>query len=207
MLGGVSTLVLRIFFVKLVRVPTGAMLNTIIPGDHLIAFKNLSEIERGQIVIYKYPGDANSYVARVIALPGETVQLRDKNVYVNGKSLDEEVVLVKTHEGDFFDVLTEISTEGSGPYKVFYDSDRDRESEPELQGDNGELDSYGLASPFLVPPSGYYLLGDNRDNSYDSRHRGPVPAELIWGTPKVVYWSIHPHSHQVRWNRLFQRIH
>lgn len=74
----------RIFFMWMVRVPTGSMLNTIVPGDHLVVNRSFGEIERGRIVVFQYPGDSAYYVARVVGLPGETIQLRGMSVYING---------------------------------------------------------------------------------------------------------------------------
>lgn len=120
-IAGGALIVYRIFFVKMIRVPTGAMANTIIPGDHLIVKKLFGEINRGEIVIFQYPDDASTqYVARVVGLPGERIQVRGYFVNVNGGPIAEQRVLVTPDEHFTKGTLEELSTDGAGPYRVFY---------------------------------------------------------------------------------------
>jgi signal peptidase I len=116
---GAAALAYRLFVMRLVRVPTGAMMNTILPGDRLVTNRLFGAIKRGWIVVFKYPGDSTNYIARVIGLPGETVEVRDRSVYVNGHMLEERRVLVKSDDLGEADVLEEVSTEGTGSYRVF----------------------------------------------------------------------------------------
>lgn len=120
LLAGVLTYAYYHFFLHLVRVPTGAMANTIIPGDRLVVKKRaFGEITRGNVIIFNYPADsATKYIGRVIGLPNETIELRGKLVYINGGVLAEQRVTIIPHYGD--QLLEEFSTEGSGPYRVFY---------------------------------------------------------------------------------------
>ena len=196
----------RVFFLWTVRVPTGSMMNTILPGDRLMAHRSFGDIGRNSIVIFQYPGDSNNYVARVVGLPGETIQIRGRSISINATELAEQQIQV-TPEDDSrgLDKLEEVSSEGTGPYKVFYTSTPgDSSTEPPLE------DTIGTASPFRIGEGQYFLLGDNRDNSYDSRYRGAVPRESIWGTVSLVYWSSFSDKatqvEHVRSDRLFTRI-
>jgi signal peptidase I len=118
-------------------------------------------IKRLDIVAFKSPTDGNiPFVKRVIGLPGETVEVRNKDVYINNRKLDE-------------------------PYKIHVDSTTygsDSWTPEELK----VRDNYG---PVVVPPDHYFVMGDNRDNSNDSRYWGFVRWEEIIGKPLFVYWS------------------
>ena len=209
--GGVAFTIYYWFFLKMVRVPTGSMMNTIIPGDHIVVQKSLGQIERGSIVLFQYPDNpevANSsgysppkgerYLSRVVGLPGETIQLRGNIIYINDRPLDE-VRVIAQDSGDV-DPLIEISTEGSGAYRVFY-SEQFKDPESEAPG------NFGTKQPFRIPNDNYFLLGDNRDNSFDSRFRGPVPRELIWGEASIIYYSeAETPGSGVRSERLFKRV-
>lgn len=184
----------------MVRVPTGAMMNTIVPGDHLFVTKSLGQIRRGQVVVFQYPRDTEtSYVARVVGLPGETILVRGNTVLINERPLDEQKVFVKPDDVDTV-LLEEISTEGTGPYRVYY-WNRTDESEESIPGAD-----FATVTAFRVPDDSFFMLGDNRDNSVDSRYWGPVPGNLIWGTAQVIYMSMPPNSEEVRQDRLFKRI-
>ena len=165
------SLVFVFFFTKFIaqatQVPTESMKPTILVGDHFFLDKfafpaNYPEfllnilpnrkIERGDIVAFKPPHNPGvPFIKRVIGLPGETLEVRDKAVYINGKRIEE-------------------------PYQYF-DSEEDRYA---------PRDSHG---PVLIPPDHYFMMGDNRDNSNDSRYWGEVPRENIIGKPLFVYWS------------------
>lgn len=163
----------------MVRVPTGAMLNTIVPGDRLVVYRLIGNINRGDIVAFQYPEDKAYFISRVIGLPGETIQLKGKLVYINDRALDEQRVFVDPRY-DGKEPLKELSTEGSGPYRVYV---KRAFSGLDTSGD------FGVETPFQVPNDSYFVMGDNRDNSYDSRYRGAVPRHLIWGRPSIIYYS------------------
>ena len=168
----------------MVRVPTGAMLNTIVPGDRLVVHRLLGNINRGDIVAFQYPGDKAYFIARIIGLPGESIQLKGKLVYINGAPLAEQLVLVDAHY-DGKEPLKELSTSGSGAYRVYYV----QHSSEEDEFSSGVSGDFGVETPFQIPNDSYFLMGDNRDNSNDSRFRGPVPRKLIWGKPSIIYYS------------------
>lgn len=167
----------RIFAFQAFKIPTGSMEDNLKVGDHIIVNKfiygaNASEtlerlfplrtIRRGDIVVFRYPEDPTSdFVKRVIALPGETLTMRDRQVFIDGRPLDEPYVL-------YTDKKTVPST--------FMEPWRSR-------------DHYG---PYVVPKDHYFVMGDNRDHSLDSRSWGPVQRELIKGRAFMVYWSFEP---------------
>ena len=192
------------FVLQVVRVPTGAMANTIIPGDHLIVKKRFfGTIERGDIIVFRYPEDrTTSYIARVIGLPGESIHIRDTRILIDSSELQEQRVFVERHDFNT-GLLKELWTEGNGPYRVFYHPRPDDESPP------GET-PYATTEPYTVPAEHYFMLGDNRDNSEDSRFRGPIARKEIVGKAETIYFSEGRQDAsdepEVRWNRIFERV-
>jgi signal peptidase I len=179
----------------MVRVPTGAMLNTIVPGDRLVVYRLIGKINRGDVIAFQYPDDKEYFISRVIGLPGETIQLKGKIVYINDRALDEQRVFVDPRY-DGKEPLKELSTDGSGPYRVYV---KHTFSEELLLLDaSGD---FGGETPFQVPNDSYFVMGDNRDNSYDSRYRGAVPRHLIWGRPSIIYYS------EKTPDRVFEKVH
>lgn len=168
-------------------VPTGSMEGTVLIGDHVFVDKlaysppgsvskyllPYSEVKRGDIVVFRYPIDIReNYVKRVIGIPGDRIRIENKQVILNGKPLDEPY---KVHVREF-----------SVPY---LDNFPDRPDFPVYEPartmiaenvENGEL---------VVPPGKYFCMGDNRDNSADSRFWGFVPRENIVGKPVIIWWS------------------
>ena len=205
-LSGIALISYRVFFIKMVRVPTGAMANTIVPGDRLVAKRLFGDVKRGDIVIFRYPNQPSiQYVSRVVGLPGETIQVRDTSVYVNDKQISEQRVFVRYPYDFDFGVLDEVTTEGSGPYRVFYFK-RDKNTSGTV--DQSRL-KFAVTEPFQIPNNQYFVMGDNRDNSLDSRYQGTVPRELIWGKPTIIYWSSHEdkaHRESVKWERLGKQV-
>lgn len=178
----------RIYY-RLVRVATGSMANTIILGDRMLCRMYAGEIKRGDIVLFKLPTDPKvMYLKRVIGLPGEKIQVRSHRVFINGNELPEERALIRlTGPQEPQSPVVKVETKPQdAKYRVFYDVDR------YSGGDDVEIDfraKYGLAEPYEIPPGNYFLLGDSRDNSEDSRHWGTVPRELIVGKALMIFDS------------------
>jgi signal peptidase I len=184
-------------------IPSGSMENTLLIGDHLMISRIGYDAgvpfthwhlplwrnpARQQLIVFRppLPGDPPDWVKRVIGLPGDTVDIRDAAVWINGQKLPENYTLGRTARVHFSDVKL----------------------------------------PYKVPDACYFVMGDNRENSYDSRYVGCVPRQNIIGTPVIIYMSLDApgdawepgrfrerffaylnalrHPGTVRWKRLFQ---
>jgi signal peptidase I len=179
------------FFLRLVTVPTGAMKNTILPGDHVALERFVTEIHRGDVVAFRYPRDPSTqFISRVVGLPGETIQIKSGVIFINGEELAEErSVVQRERTTDDKSALREISTTGAGSYRV-YEYVKDDEDESAMLAMMVEQDAtFGGRQPFLIPPAEYFMMGDNRDNSLDSRFWGTVKREAITGKAWMIYWS------------------
>src|ERR1043165_4728036 len=165
----------RIFVFQAFKIPTGSMEDNLKVGDHIIVNKfiygpvptpwlsvfPLRDIRRGDIIVFRYPMQPETdYVKRVIGLPGETVEIRNKIVSINGKALNE-------------------------PY-VVHDDAMVYPPRPALPEPYRSRDQFG---PYSVPDGQYFAMGDNRDRSSDSRYWGTVPRSMIKGWAFMVYWS------------------
>lgn len=185
------------------------MANTILPGDHLVVKKRaFGEITRGDILVFSRPKDPSlHFISRVIGLPQETIEVRGMSVFINGNEVSEQRVLVMPDNFDG-EALQELSTVGSGPYRVYY-SRREADAESEVPSEV-ETGGFGMNGPFRIPENEYFLMGDNRDNSEDSRYLGTVPRNLVFGKPTMIYWSSrsdHAGGNQiVKWDRIFRRL-
>ncbi len=134
-----------------------------------------SEPQRGDIVVFKYPIDPNiDFIKRIIALPGEEVEVRNNQVFINGKPLPLIEVGRGEENGVRKVIYEEVLPEGKKHKVQFY------EDFPFSKRDFG---------PVVVPPNHYFVMGDNRDNSEDSRYWGFVPRENIVGKAFVIYFS------------------
>lgn len=218
----VVTLIMAIFgmtfVIQAVTVPTGSMQNTILVGDYLLVNKFIfnaggdplpflpqRDIKRGDIIVFKYPGntldpqaDASrgivpfqiNYVKRVIGLPGETVEFKNNQVFINGKLLPEHRVIGTSD--DQKSALTETEFEpkkADENYNVYY---RDETMKAVLDGQDLPLQgfNYGVKGKITkIPENSYFVMGDSRDNSEDGRVWGFVPRNLIVGQAMFVYWS------------------
>lgn len=216
----IMALFLMTFIAQAVAVPTGSMQNTINIGDHLFVNKFIfgkptpvlgsllptREIKRGDIIVFKLPENAKvNYVKRVIGLPGETVQVKGRRVFINGKELPEERALVRgigSPDPELTVVKVEPKPEDAW-YRVYYDVDRSDEFEINHRA------IYGVNEPVTVPDGKYFVMGDSRDNSEDSRYWGFVPRENIFARALYVHLSFDPRASglinklaNIRWSRL-----
>ncbi|MBC7363992.1 MAG: signal peptidase I [Candidatus Aminicenantes bacterium] len=164
------------YVVQAFQIPTGSMEPTLMVGDFLLVNKFIyakpvipleaailpsKKIERKDIVVFKYPRDLKKdYVKRVVALEGEKIEIKDKEVFINDRPLEER-------------------------YKVHIDAQVFQKN-GYYQYDDVIRDNYG---PVVVPPGHVFVMGDNRDNSLDSRYWGFLPMNYIKGRPWLIYFS------------------
>jgi signal peptidase I len=170
----ILALFIRTFVVQAFKIPTGSMEQNLLIGDHLLVNKFIfgptrlerallpvRDVRRRDVIVFKYPEEPDrDFIKRVIGLPGETVELRQKKVFINGTPLDE-------------------------PYVHFLQP-------PGTATEFHEVTSFDLRErygPVTVPAGQYFVMGDNRDNSQDSRYWGFLPRDYIKGKALVIYWS------------------
>jgi signal peptidase I len=183
----------RTFVVQAFKIPSGSMEPNLLIGDHLLVNKfviaptlsglertlqPIRDVQRGDVIVFKHPQNPErDLIKRTIGLPGDTIELRNKRVYVNGKALDE-------------------------PY-VHYLYPPDSPDIPDVDVRR----NYG---PVTVPAGHYFMMGDNRDNSEDSRYWGFLPRDYMKGKALFVYVSFGEGSGSfghVRWARILHQIH
>jgi len=174
----IIVLLIRAFVAQAYNIPSGSMKPTLLVGDFILVNKlvyRFSEPQRGDIVVFKYPIDPNiDFIKRIIALPGEEVEVRNNQVFINGKPLPLIEVGRGEENGLRKVIYEEVLPEGKKHKVQFY------EDFPFSKRDFG---------PVVVPPNHYFVMGDNRDNSEDSRYWGFVPRENIVGKAFVIYFS------------------
>lgn len=201
------------FIVQAVKVPTGSMQNTITIGDHLLVNKFIfapgaslpflpqREIKRGDIIVFKYPGNkydpkrdyerpdnkpiVTNYVKRVIGLPGDKISMDGNKVIVNGKAIPEhQIEAIDHNRKDPLEIVGSPPRKPGESYDVYY--------RPGSADDDSDYDVFrydGNGKEVVVPPQSYFVMGDNRNNSEDSRYWGFVPRDLVIGRAMFVYWS------------------
>ena len=172
-------------------IPTGSMEDTLLIGDHLLVDKlayapagpvskhllPYEEPQHGSIIVFRFPGDiSQTFVKRVIGVPGDHIRLANRTVYRNGTPLYEPYVYHKSAYGSSSDNFPGAFI----PVPQYPKAELSQQDMLEHHVTNGEV---------VVPPNSYFAMGDNRDNSSDSRYWGFVPRENIVGTPLIIYWS------------------
>lgn len=166
----ILALFIRTFVIQAFKIPSGSMLPTLLIGDHLLVNKFIYGIkvpftgttlipikdpDRGDVVVFKFPKDKSiDYIKRVVAVPGDTVEIKQKKIYINDKPVADE-------------------------HATFSSSDI-------LPRSSNPRDNFG---PVLVPENRLFVMGDNRDNSYDSRFWGFVDQKDVLGKAFILYWS------------------
>jgi signal peptidase I len=183
----VITLFLRAFVIQAFRIPSESMKDTLLVGDFLFVNKfeygpkipfthirlpGLHQPKRGDVIVFQFPQDpSKDFIKRMIGAGGETIEIHNKQVSVNGTALHE-------------------------PYAVH--------SDPTVKPGGYEYrDNYG---PFTVPPGELFMMGDNRDNSNDSRYWGTLAMDLVKGRAMFLYWSWDGDRNWPRWNRIGRLI-
>jgi signal peptidase I len=171
-------LLIRTFVAQAYNIPSGSMKPTLLVGDFILVNKlvyRFSEPQRGDIVVFKYPIEPKiDFIKRIVALPGEQVEVRNNQVFINGKPLPLIEVGRGEENGVRKVIYKEVMPEGIKHKVQFY------EDFPFSKRDFG---------PVVVPPNHYFVMGDNRDNSEDSRYWGFLPRENIVGKAFVIYFS------------------
>ncbi len=169
-------LFIRAFVVQAFRIPSGSMIPTLLVGDQILVDKvayRFRKPMRGDIVVFKYPQDeTRDFIKRVIGMPGETLEVRNRKVYINNTLLDDR----------------------GYAFHEFFDNFR-----------MPPRDDYG---PVVVPQGKYFVMGDNRENSQDSRFWGFLNEDKIVGRAFIIYWSRDIEKYfplEIRWGR-FSRL-
>ena len=176
-------LVIRTFAIQAFKIPSGSMIPTLDIGDHILVSKFIYGIKipftdvkifdfkkpnRGDIIVFIYPEDEKKdFIKRVVGVPGDKIELKNKEVYINGEKLTENYII---HQD---------------PHT------KPKEYEPR---DN--------TGPIIVPPDSLFVMGDNRDQSYDSRYWGFVKMNKVKGRAFIIYWSWDGKDTWVRWRRI-----
>ena len=220
---GAVVFVMALFFMTFVAqsavVPSASMENTIYVGNHFLVNKFVfgagpalpflpqREVRRGDIVVFKFPGPSNPrdgivqyktlFIKRVIGLPGETIQVKGANVLINGRALPEFRMETRDEQrgNDKAELknLRATSERAGEPYTVYYTPEtlarRDGEAADPFSGFK-----HATGEPFKIPEGHYFMMGDNRDNSADSRVWGTVSRDLIVGRAMFVIWSFDEHA-------------
>jgi signal peptidase I len=186
-------LFIRAYFVQAFKIPSGSMIPTLLIGDHILVNKFLygtvlpfsdtrllvvRKPEKGDIIVFRYPEDrSRDFIKRVVAVEGDQIESKDKRIFVNGKPM-----------GEPFSQHTDTSTSSRCP-----------EGTPMFGPDQCHRDNFG---PLVVPKGKYFMMGDNRDQSYDSRFWGYVDLNDIRGKALIIYWSWDSNMNWPRFGRI-----
>ena len=169
-------------------IPTGSMEDSLLIGDHLLVDKlayaphgvvgqyllPYQEVERGDVIVFRYPMDLNqTFVKRVVGVPGDRIRMADKELWLNGGKAVEPYVV---HKSEYIDGYRDNFPGVPPPVQLY---------EPALR----MLRNNVQGGELVVPEGNYFAMGDNRDQSLDSRYWGFVPRGHIIGKPLIIYWS------------------
>lgn len=208
-------LLIRTFLVEAFKIPSGSMENTLQVGDFLLVNKlvygaevpfthkrlpRLRDPRDGDVIVFEFPDDVSkNFVKRLVGVPGDTLEMREGTLIRNGTALREPYVEHTEPDMD------------PAPEEFRWQRDYLVKTAAAAAGYHPSRNNWG---PLVVPKGNYFVLGDNRDNSLDSRYWGFVPDSLLKGRPFVIYYSYSPDSADhsfawlthVRWTRLGERI-
>ncbi len=204
----IVVLLVRFFVIHPFRIPSGSMQSTLLVGDFLLAnkfiyglkipwtshwFCRFVDPKRGDIIVFRYPLEKKDFIKRCIAVGGDVVEIRQKKVYVNGEELVEPYANIS-------DPRTYSGLNYEGDYQRSWESGK-------FLRYRHVRDNFG---PVTIPEEHLFMLGDNRDNSSDSRFWGPLPVDQIKGKAMIIYFSYEPPwysifrnaAKNVRWSRI-----
>jgi signal peptidase I len=168
-------------------VPTSSMESTVMTGDHMLVDKlsyapadsfsrhvlPYDSLKRGDIIVFRWPPDPRqNYIKRLIGMPGDRIRVVNKEVYLNGRKL--------------YEPYTQHIFAGIEPYRDNFPSDP---AGPIMPMGRDMLAANVVNGEVVVPPDSFFAMGDNRDNSLDSRYWGFVPRDNIIGKPSIIWWS------------------
>jgi signal peptidase I len=204
-----AVLLLRSFLIEPFRIPSGSMMPTLLVGDFILVNKytyglrlpvinkkvvDINTPQRGDVVVFRYPKDPSvDYIKRLIALPGDKLAYYNKTLHINGKPMAQQMQGEYTGVGQGMSMTgasLRVEQLGSVEHEILVVQN--------LPGVQGE---------FTVPPGQYFMMGDNRDNSNDSRYWGTVPEENMVGKAVMIWMSWDSSNGGVDWRRIGQRIH
>ena len=195
------------FVVQAFKIPSPSMEPTLLVGDHLLVNKFIFEgnnawydrflpyraIRHGDVIVFKFPfQDHPHYVKRVIGLPGDTIDYKDNALYINGQKMP----LTRIGNRSYF--MGDGEVDVSGLY---------REDLMGVKHDVLRKDFSIKDGEWKVPAGEYFMLGDNRNNSRDSRFWGFVPQSYLVGRAAIIWWSWDKEKDAVRWDRLGELLH
>lgn len=201
-------LILRSFLIEPFRIPSGSMMPTLVAGDFILVNKysygirlpvidtkiiDIGSPARGEIAVFRYPEDPSiDYIKRIVGLPGDHLRYEDKRLFVNGEEMPQRLIGTYTgvgHGRGMSGASLRMETINGNEHEILVQSRR-----PVGEGE------------FIVPDGYYFAMGDNRDNSNDSRFWGPVPDEYLVGRAFMIWMSWDSERGGVTWERIGTRL-
>lgn len=202
-------LLIRSFIVQPYKVPTGSLEPTILPGDFIVVnqftyglrlpvlnkkIMQIGEPKTGDIALFRYPANPSiNFVKRIIGLPGDHIIYKNKQLTINGKVIDQEYLGMDLDQEYSipFPVTVKQENLNQVKHKIFIND--------QATSDNHDVD-------LVVPQGNYFVMGDNRDNSNDSRYWGFVPEENLIGKGVFIWFSWDSQHKTIRWNRIGNKL-
>jgi signal peptidase I len=224
-------LVIRTFVVQAFKIPSGSMLPTLEIGDHILVNKflfgprlevpltnvslgrlpGLRAPARGDVVVFVYPQDqSKDFIKRLIGLPGDVIEVRNNKIYINGEPIEDPHAHFLGLRGGFMrGNMPPIYIAKAGDRIVVHDGALEvggrmvpRPDPQVFERQYGRVLPASTEAPVTITENFYFMMGDNRDNSQDSRVWGPVRESALKGKAFLIYWSWDGQDHWVRWSRL-----
>ncbi len=201
----VVVLILRSFVFEPFRIPSGSMEPTLLPGDFILVSKfsyglrlpvghqtilELNQPERGDVAVFRYPENPSiAYIKRIVGLPGDQIEYRNKQLYINGEAIPLTPIANGTPTGPYTQMLEQLGTQ-----------------QHTIQIRTDQPDRFTGLMRYQVPEGQYFTLGDNRDNSRDSRYWGFVPEDNLIGRAFLIWLNLDCITFQGHCNRIGSSI-
>jgi signal peptidase I len=181
-----GSLLVRATVIEAFQIPAGSMMPTLLVGDHIFVGKPTGTIQRGDVVVFRFPRDRDvEYVKRVVGAGGDTIEVRGQTIHINGVPVTLRSTGQRGETDPSFPTRGDLLEESFGGPAHLIVAER-----PDA-----------TMRPFHVPPGHVFVMGDNRDNSNDSRSWGTVPLDDVKGRVLFVWWSRAPDG-PIRWDRI-----